>query len=300
MPFSLSRRELLASAAATVFCQPALAEMAPVPLVDTHVHCFAGRNHREFPFHPRGPYQPEEVATPEHLLKCMTAADVAYAVVVHPEPYQDDHRYLEHCLAVGTGRLKGTLLVFADQPLSLAKVPDLVRRVPIVAVRVHAYAQGRLPPFRTQELRNLWKLATDHNLAVQLHFEPRFAAGFLPLIKEFSKTKVVIDHLGRPMQGTEQEYAEILKWSSYSNTVMKMSSLPVSEGGRNVQDIVRQVTRAWGAERIIYGGGFSGTATGMSYRQAIESAKEYLSHLSTADQAQILGGTAVRLFQFGK
>ena len=39
-----------------------------------------------------------------------------YAVVVHPEPYQDDHRYLEHCLDVGRGKLKGTCLFFADRP----------------------------------------------------------------------------------------------------------------------------------------------------------------------------------------
>ncbi len=35
----------------------------------------------------------------------MTEGGVDHAVVVHPEPYQDDHRYLEHCLAVGKGWL---------------------------------------------------------------------------------------------------------------------------------------------------------------------------------------------------
>ena len=113
----------------------------------------------------------------------MEGAGVSHAIVVHPEPYQDDHRYLEYCLEVGKGRLKGTCLVFAGQPASVAQLPKLAKRGDIVAVRVHAYAPDRLPPFGKPELRNLWKQASDLGLAVQLHFEPRYAPGFQPLIE---------------------------------------------------------------------------------------------------------------------
>ena len=51
--------------------------------------------------------------------------------------------------------------------------------------------------FGTPELRSLWKHAGDLSLAVQLHFEPRYAPGFEPLIREFPRTTVIIDHLGR-------------------------------------------------------------------------------------------------------
>src|SRR5262249_57739428 len=88
-------------------------------LIDTHLHCFAGKDDPRFPYHPDGPYQPAEAASPEQLLKCMKEAGVDFAVVVHPEPYRDDHRYLEHCLEVGGDRLKGTWLFFADRPGSL-------------------------------------------------------------------------------------------------------------------------------------------------------------------------------------
>ena len=68
-------------------------------VVDTHLHCFAGAKDPRFPYHVRAPYRPESAAPPEQLLKCMEGAGVDHAIVVHPEPYQDDHRYLEHCLA---------------------------------------------------------------------------------------------------------------------------------------------------------------------------------------------------------
>ena len=84
----------------------------------------------------------------------MTAA-VDYAIIVHPEPYQDNHDYLEHCLEVGKGKLKGTCLFFAGRPGSLDQMAALVKRHPgeIVTARIHAYAPERLPPFGKPELR---------------------------------------------------------------------------------------------------------------------------------------------------
>src|SRR5258707_983442 len=81
-------------------------------------------------------------------------AGVDFAVVVHPEPYQDDHDYLEHCLEVGQGKLKGTCLFFAGRSGSLDRMAALVKRCPgVVAARIHAYAPERLPPFGKPELR---------------------------------------------------------------------------------------------------------------------------------------------------
>jgi len=230
----------------------------------------------------------------------MKEAGVEYAVVVHPEPYQDDHRYLEHCLSVGKGKLKGTLLVFADREGSLDKLAELAQKLPVVAVRVHAYAPDRLPPFGKPELKRLWSLAADNGLAVQLHFEPRYAPGFEPLIREFSQTKVIIDHMGRPFQGTPAEHAVVLGWARLDNTVMKLSAIPAQTTypHRDIGPIVRQLTDDWGPDRMIYGGGFNESATGNSYRQAFEYARSYLSHLSASDQAKILGGTAAKLFNF--
>jgi predicted TIM-barrel fold metal-dependent hydrolase len=270
------------------------------PLVDCHLHCFAGSNDPRFPYHERAPYRPEEAATPEHLLECMDGAGVKYAIVVHPEPYQDDHRYLEHCLAVGKGRLKGTLLVFADREESLEKLPELARRLDVVSVRVHAYAPDRLPPFGKPELRRLWRLATEHNLAVQFHFEPRYAPGFEPLIREFADTRVIIDHLGRPFQGTPQEHAVVVSWSRLPNTVMKVSAIPDEKQypHRDIRPVIRQLTEAFGPDRMIYGGGFGAEATPQSYAAAFERARSLLDHLPAADQAKILGGNAVRMFEF--
>jgi predicted TIM-barrel fold metal-dependent hydrolase len=270
------------------------------PLVDTHLHCFAGEDGK-FPYHERAPYRPPQSATPQHLIKCMDGAGVKYAVVVHPEPYQDDHRYLEHCLDVGKGRLKGTILVFADRTGSLEKMPELVKRPDVVAVRVHAYAPDRLPPFGKPELSKLWRMATELGLMVQLHFEPRYAPGFEPLIREFRDTRVIIDHLGRPFQGTPKEHSTVMKWSRFPNTVMKLSAIPTERNypHRDIRPVIRQLTDSFGADRMIYGGGFGASATPESYAAAFERARSYIEHLNSEDQAKIFGGTATRIFGFG-
>jgi len=306
MALRTTRRGFLAGIATTALAagtshlqRVSAAEREPV-VVDTHLHCFAGKGDPRFPYHARAPYRPAAAATPEHLLECMDGAGVDFAVVVHPEPYQDDHRYLEHCLEVGQGRLKGTCLFFADRPGSVAKLPALARRCELVAARVHAYAPDRMPPFGTPELRELWRKAGDLGLAVQIHFEPRHAPGFEPLIKEFTDVTVIIDHLGRPFQGTPEEHAVVVRWSRYKNTVMKLSSIPptTSYPHRDIRPVIRQLTDAYGAERMIYGGGFGADATPASYRAARENARPYIAHLSADDQAKILGETAARLFRF--
>ena len=61
----ISRRALLGQAAAVSLLGSAgsseSAQPQPrVPVVDTHLHCFAGRSDKRFPYHERAPYRPDE------------------------------------------------------------------------------------------------------------------------------------------------------------------------------------------------------------------------------------------------
>jgi predicted TIM-barrel fold metal-dependent hydrolase len=275
------------------------AERNESPLVDCHVHCFAGKGDSRFPYHPRGTYQPEKPSTPERLIECLDAAGFNHAIIVHPEPYQDDHRYLEHCLAVGGKRLKGTCLFFASDAEAPARMKALAAKCPLVAGRIHAHLPDRLPPFGQPELKRLWQAIGDLGLAVQLHFAPQYAEGFEPLIREFPKFPVIIDHLGRTPEGTAAQRERILGWSRFPNTIFKLSAFTVErQPDDEVRDaIVRQATAAFGPERMIYGNAFGENATGQSMRAHVARARQLLAHLSAADQDKILGGNAMRLFR---
>ena len=190
-----------------------------------------------------------------------------HAVVVHPEPYQDDHRYLEHCLEVGGGKLKGTCLFFADRPGSLDRMAELVKRHEgqIVAARIHAYAPDRLPPFGKPELRAFWKHVGRPGAGgpapLRAAVRPRLRAADqgVPARPRSSSTTWA----GRS-RARREEYAVVLGWSRLPNTVMKLSSLP--EKGqyphRDVGPVIRDLVRRFGPDRLIYGGGFGAGATG--------------------------------------
>ena len=92
----------------------------------------------------------------------------------------------------------------------------------------------------------------------------------------------------------------MVRWGDLDNTIMKVSSLPSmrSYPHRDVGPIIRQLTAAYGPDRMIYGGGFNAAATPESYAAAFADAGRILGHLSTVDQDKILGGNAVRLFGF--
>lgn len=287
----------LAVGSAALAAGPADAPSKPL-VIDTHVHCFAGSDDASFPYHANAPYRPAAALTPEHLLNCMDGADIQNAVIVHPEPYQDDHRYLEHCLNVGGDRLKGTCLVFPGRPGALKLMRSLVAKLDIVAARVHAFRPDRIPPVGKPELRDWWKQAADLHLAVQLHFAPAYAAGFEPLIREFQGTPVVIDHLGRLLEGTATQRKLVVGWSRYKNTMMKLSSFTPGENQKETAALVRELTDAYGPERMIFGGGFGEGATPETLLAYRRQALEYLAHLSSADQAKILGTNAARLFRF--
>lgn len=70
--------------------QSIVSSVSKTPVIDTHIHCFAGPNNNLFPYHSKASYKPETIASPGQLLICMDYAGVDYGVIVSPEPYQDD------------------------------------------------------------------------------------------------------------------------------------------------------------------------------------------------------------------
>ncbi|NBS23394.1 MAG: hypothetical protein EBS78_05335, partial [Altererythrobacter sp.] len=109
-----------------------------------------------------------------------------------------------------------------------------------------------------------------------------------PLIKEFKDTKVIIDHLGRPFQGRPEEHETVVQWSRFPNTVIKLSAIPDQNKypHRDIAPVIKRLASEYGADRMIYGGGFNAEATQLSYRRAF-------------DRAVRLPGSACRT-QFGR
>ena len=177
---NLKRRAFLQTAVAAPMIAAA-AEPA-IPIIDTHIHLF---DPKQFPYHPSAVYKPAPV-TLEPYLKEAAAFGLTHSIIVHPEPYQDDHRYLEHCFAhePKRGFFKGTCLFDALKEDTPARLESLMKRWPgrIVALRVHATERTpkldgpiRERPLDHPRMTATWAAAGRLGLAIQMHMIPMHA-----------------------------------------------------------------------------------------------------------------------------
>jgi hypothetical protein len=180
---------------------------------------------------------------------------------------------------------------------------DLVKRNPgkIVAARIHAYAPERMAPFGKPELRELWKKAADLGLMVQLHFEPRWAPGFEPLIQEFTGHDGDHRPLGPADPGDPRgarargRMVEVPEHGHQAERASAPDAVPPPrrralrpESGRRLRtgpDDLRGRLRARRDGRLVPGG------AGAAARVRLPSPAD--------DQDKIAGGTAAKLFKFG-
>jgi predicted TIM-barrel fold metal-dependent hydrolase len=283
----------------------------PSPVVETHLHLFSP-DEKGFPFHPNAVYKPKPLPLYKYV-EFLDKSKIDHTVIVHPEPYQDDHRLLEYCFdhEPSKGFFKGTCLFDALDPKAPARMKQLMSYNPnrIVAVRVHATADPKDYPAKggpirdrdleSKEMKRLCKGAADLGLALQFHIIPYYAPMVRKLAAEFSATPVIIDHFARAGFGTPEQYEEVLRMSELPRVYMKFSGVRYSSKQPfphlDAKPLVEKTFRAFGADRMIWGGLGSNMA---DYRLAQDLINTLLGFASEQDRAKVKGLTAMKLFRF--
>ena len=295
MAATITRRQVLTGAIGSAGGM--LAAAAPV-VIESHVHLF---DPERVPYAPGAPYKPAAYPLEAHV-KLVQSAGLAHSVIVHPEPYQDDHRYLEYCFAhePSPGYFKGTVLFDPFREDTPDRLRSLMERWPkrIVAMRIH---EVRMTPESSGPIKNrdmndprmpaCWKTLASMGVGIQMHFIPGQARNIHALAAKFPDTTVILDHMGRPNDGTEDEYRDVLKLAQLPRVIMKFSGWAMYKG--DLQRLTRQVYDAFGPERMIWGGLGS---TLQDYRKQSARFDELLAFAPEADRAKIRGGNAQRLF----
>jgi predicted TIM-barrel fold metal-dependent hydrolase len=290
---SLSRRQVVVGTIAA-----AVSKAAVSPVIETHVHLF---DPERVPYAPNAPYKPPAYTVEEHV-KFARAAGLAHSVIVHPEPYQDDHSYLEYCFAhePSPGYFKGTCLFDPFREDTPERLAALVTRWPkrIVAMRIHEMSMTaetgatiRNRDMKDARMAACWGAISGLGLGVQMHFIPGQAPAIRALAAKFPDTLVILDHMGRPGQGTEAEYREVLKLAELPRVIMKFSNWPEYKG--DLPQLTRRIYEAFGPGRMVWG--MLGN-TEPQYRKQAALLDQLLAFAPEAERARIRGGNAQRLF----
>lgn len=265
-------------------------------IIEWNAHMFS-RDLRRYPFHPDAVYVPDVAGFPDDplpaYLERLRQEGIDRAVLVHPEPYGDDHRLILDCLAREPERLRGACLFYPKDPGAPGKLAALVAREPqIVAVRFHAHRgkEQYLDSFADAGVRALWRQAAELGLIVELHIGPNYAAQAAEAIRSFPGVAVLIDHLAEPVMGNAVEYAEVLRLARFPNVYMKLSGLEHISGAAplypDVKPFTRLVADHFGPDRLVWGGGTP---------RIID---EHLDHFSEADRNKVKGDTLAALLGF--
>jgi predicted TIM-barrel fold metal-dependent hydrolase len=291
---------------------PALSAAGPAgTLVDTHVHLFSS-DPASFPYPPNAPYKPPPQPL-EQYVKTAAAARIDHTIIVHPEPYQDDHRYLEYCFAhePSPGFFKGTCLFDPIDPRTPARMESLVSKNPkrIVALRIHEMRAPGAPPANTGAIKErdlrapamqvTWKKAQQLGLAIQMHFLPHFAPQIGELSAQFPQTPVLLDHMARAGQGTPADFNEVLKLAKQPRVYIKFSGIGYSSKQpfphADAKPLVRRAFDAFGPERMLWGGLGN---TMEEFERQVSLFDAMFDFASEADRARIRGLNAMKLFRF--
>lgn len=275
------------------------------PLVDTHIHLF---DPARFPYHPLATYKPA-AETLDNYAPQVKAIGLTHSIVVHPEPYQDDHRYLEYCFQnePSKGFFKGTCLFDATDPHTPARFEALMKKWPgrVVALRIHATNKAINPSgaIRDRDLSNpqmakTWVAAAKAGLAIQMHMIPMWAPAVRQLVEKTPGSVVVIDHLCRSAQGTPAEYEEVLRLAKAGRVYMKFSGVGYNSKERpphrDVIPLARRIFDAYGPDRIVWGGlGM----TAQKYEEQRNTFETIWAFASEADREKIRGGNGAALYR---
>ncbi len=295
MRSSITRREALLG---TIGAAGGLLAAAPPPVIETHVHLF---DPLRVPYAANAPYKPATYTLEDHT-RLVEVAGLAQSIIVHPEPYQDDHRYLEYCFAhePRPGYFKGTCLFDPLREDTPRRMRELADRWPkrIVALRIHEMSMTpeAAGPIRNRDMRDprmraCWRAVASLGIAVQMHFIPGQAPNIRRLAEEFPETTVILDHMGRPGQGTESEYEEVLKLAQLPRVILKYSSWGEYKG--DLSRLTRRLYDTFGPQRMIWG---TLGNTPPEYKKQAARFEDLLSFASETERAAIRGGNARRLF----
>jgi predicted TIM-barrel fold metal-dependent hydrolase len=304
----ISRRELLAG---TLLAVGARAARPPGVLIESHVHLFSDDPAR-FPVSPGQRSRPSPV---EQYVKFVQAAGISHSVIVSPEPYQDDHRYLEYCLSRGPTKdyFKGTCLFDPISPETPKRLAALAQRNPgkIVALRIHELHPAGTPSTTTGAIRDrdlkdpqvevTWRAVHDLGLSILVQLIPHYAPQIGELASKFRETPVILDHLARPGQGTAAEYEDVLKLATIPRVYMKFSGTGVASASKqpfpheDAKPFVKRVYETFGADRMIWGELGANMA---EFDRAVQLFDSMFDFAPEAERAKIRGLTSKKLFGF--
>ena len=275
-------------------------------IIDVHCHVVSP-DRAAYPLAPLGGAQSDwssrRPTTPEQLLAAMDAAGVAKAAVVQASTaYGHDASYLADSLKAAPSRFTG---VFSIDPLDPRALDHMDHWTSRGMTGMRVFTTGSTMPGQQTWLDDerawpVWEKAGALGLPIAMQMTAEGIPLLLKIVRAFPGVNFLLDHLARPVISDGPPYAAAASlWSlaQYSNIYLKLTSRTVEHcqaGEATPQTFMPALVAAFGSDHILWGSNFPAHDDTLAH--ILRETLHVLEPLSPADRANILGGTARRLY----
>lgn len=277
---------------------------APAGFIDAHVHVWTP----DVDGYPLAPGStPRDMAPPSftdaELLSICRPLGVGRVVLIQMSFYGFDNSYMLDCMERHPGVFGGVAIVDHDAADLAATMRRLagrgIRGFRLYASRARAEAWHESPG-----LERMWSLGADDGLAMCLLADPDALPAIDRMCTSHPRTPVVIDHFARiGMDGAMDGQAldALCALARHRQVHVKTSAFYALGRKRppydDLADMVRRLRDAFGARRLMWATDCPyQLAVGQGYEPSLALIRDRCDFLSDAERADVLGGTAARLF----
>ena len=281
--------------------------MDVVDVVDAHCHIISADRAR-YPRAPLGGKQSDWAAsrpvTAEGLLEAMDRTGIRQAVLVQATTaYGYDNGYVTDSFRARPERFVAVGTFDPLRPDAASALAAAVDGDGLAGVRL--FTSGSTLPTQTEwfaapETHPFWRTAAEYDVPVCLQMRLGSATKQLESVLErFPGVRVLLDHIGYPDIAASparagQEVAELARHPGLQLKLTHRNLEPLQAAGERAADFLRPVVEAFGAGRIAWGSNCP--AAEQSLPALLQLARDVLAVLPPDDRAEILAGTARRLY----
>lgn len=166
--------------------------------------------------------------------------------------------------------------------------------------------QGEDPSFMLQEsfLNGISKL-NEFGFAYDILIFPQHLPAAQQLVEKFPQQRFFVDHVAKPYikDGKIDEWkAGMQQLAQHRNVHCKISGMVTEADWKNwtaeqLKPYIDVVVESFGIDRIMYGSDWPVCLVASSYKQWLQTVKEYFNAYSTEDQEKVFSGNAIKFYQ---
>jgi predicted TIM-barrel fold metal-dependent hydrolase len=275
-------------------------------VIDIHPHIISpdeARYPRVPLFGKQSDWSKERPIDIEGIIRVMDDAGVQKSAIVHASTcYGYDLSYVCDAVAAYPGRFTAVGSVDLLAPDATDKIREWAMRG-LTGLRL--FTGGSTKAFDPSSMDDpmsfgAWHLAGDLGMSICIQTGPEGLIQVAGLAKRFPRTRIILDHLARPVIDDGAPYhkaAGLWSLAPFENVYLKMTPRTtevMGKGGAEPTSFFTRLVTTFGSHRIAWGSNFP--ANDGTIKDNLDTAKRMTAFLPEHDRRMIFAGTAQVLY----